>query len=285
LRGLLGEDFLSRYDVLIDKTHAVLCIDDTGVMLERLTGANTQAVPSPPRPIPAKTTALRSFGQMAPLQMADGSSSRMNTISRNELLAPGKATQAIERARKEILSGHPESAEKEIARALDIAPHFGVAETLRGALDLQGGNLDAAAKWFQQAIDDDPAMGAAYVGMSIILIRQRRFRAALPALDRAEGLLPGVWMIHFLKAWTDIQIGNTQAALGQANIAERFAGADAEKRSASSYLRAMVHIYLNHADTARECLAETIARDPGGELAVLAKKQMEGLQPLLAAAR
>jgi hypothetical protein len=40
LRGLLGEDFLSRYDVLIDKTHSVLCIDDTGVMLERLTGEN-----------------------------------------------------------------------------------------------------------------------------------------------------------------------------------------------------------------------------------------------------
>jgi hypothetical protein len=36
LRGLLGEDFLSRYDVLIDKTHAVLCIDDTGAMLEGL---------------------------------------------------------------------------------------------------------------------------------------------------------------------------------------------------------------------------------------------------------
>lgn len=38
LRGLLGEDFLSRYDVLIDKKHAVMCIDDTGAMLEGLEG-------------------------------------------------------------------------------------------------------------------------------------------------------------------------------------------------------------------------------------------------------
>jgi hypothetical protein len=37
LRGLLGEDFLSRYDVLIDKKHGVLCIDDTGAMVEHLT--------------------------------------------------------------------------------------------------------------------------------------------------------------------------------------------------------------------------------------------------------
>ncbi|HEY3707679.1 MAG TPA: retropepsin-like aspartic protease [Terracidiphilus sp.] len=41
LRGLLGEDFLSRYDVLIDKNHAVLCIDDTGAMLESLKGDNS----------------------------------------------------------------------------------------------------------------------------------------------------------------------------------------------------------------------------------------------------
>jgi len=36
LHGLLGEDFLSRYDVLIDKAHNVLCIDDTGAMVESM---------------------------------------------------------------------------------------------------------------------------------------------------------------------------------------------------------------------------------------------------------
>jgi predicted aspartyl protease len=32
IRGLLGDDFLSRFDVFIDHTHNVLCIDDTGSM-------------------------------------------------------------------------------------------------------------------------------------------------------------------------------------------------------------------------------------------------------------
>ncbi len=36
IRGLLGEDFLSRFDVIIDKAHSVLCIDDTGTMLATL---------------------------------------------------------------------------------------------------------------------------------------------------------------------------------------------------------------------------------------------------------
>jgi predicted aspartyl protease len=32
IRGLLGDDFLSRFDVFIDHTNNVLCIDDTGSM-------------------------------------------------------------------------------------------------------------------------------------------------------------------------------------------------------------------------------------------------------------
>ena len=46
LRGLLGEDFLSRYDVLIDKAHNVLCIDDTGAMVESMKGGHTSPPPS-----------------------------------------------------------------------------------------------------------------------------------------------------------------------------------------------------------------------------------------------
>jgi hypothetical protein len=48
LRGLLGEDFLSRYDVLIDKAHNVLCIDDTGAMVGSMKGEHLSQAPSAP---------------------------------------------------------------------------------------------------------------------------------------------------------------------------------------------------------------------------------------------
>ena len=32
IRGLLGDDFLSQYNVLIDNAHNVLCLNDTGAM-------------------------------------------------------------------------------------------------------------------------------------------------------------------------------------------------------------------------------------------------------------
>jgi len=36
IHGLLGDDFLSRFDVLINNAHKVLCIDDTGAMQESI---------------------------------------------------------------------------------------------------------------------------------------------------------------------------------------------------------------------------------------------------------
>ena len=36
LRGLLGQDFLSEFNVFIDNAHGVLCIDNTGAMEARL---------------------------------------------------------------------------------------------------------------------------------------------------------------------------------------------------------------------------------------------------------
>ena len=52
LRGLLGEDFLSRYDVFIDKAHSVLCIDDTGAMLQEMNGEHVLAATAAETPSP-----------------------------------------------------------------------------------------------------------------------------------------------------------------------------------------------------------------------------------------
>lgn len=47
VRGLLGEDFLSRFDVLIDNAHKVLCIDDTGAMEAGLNREHAARNPAP----------------------------------------------------------------------------------------------------------------------------------------------------------------------------------------------------------------------------------------------
>jgi ABC-type transporter Mla subunit MlaD len=71
----------------------------------------------------------------------------------------------------------------------------------------------------------------------------------------------------------------------RADVAERIAGTDAQKRSGVSYLRTILSIHLNDVTTAREHLVEAIARDRGGRYAALANMEMERLQPLQAAWR
>jgi tetratricopeptide (TPR) repeat protein len=225
------------------------------------------------------------FAQINPAQLIDRNSTGSQTVSRNQLLAPVKAVRAIERANKHIRDGHLQSAQNEIARALEIAPHFALAKVLMGAIDLETKNYQAATTFFQQAIDDDPASGAAYVGMAVVLIHEQRFQAALPLLDRAEGLLPAAWFVHFAKAWAQLQVGNTVAALKDAEYAERTAGGDSERRSGVSYLRAMISIQMKNMETARKYLAEAVARDPGSQYALFANRELERHPPLVADSR
>lgn len=235
-------------------------------------------------PLAALTVACSvesAFAQIDSTQLVDRGSAGSYLVSRNQLLAPAKALRAAERAQKEFLSGHMDSAQKEITRALDIAPHFGVAKVLQGSVYLDTKNYEGAAKFFQEAIDDDPTLGSAYVLMGATLMSQNRFQAALIPLERAEALLPCAWLVHFVEGSAQLELGNTEAALTQAQLAERVAGTDPKARSAVSYIRALVSLGKKDANSAREYLAETIAREPNGDFAALAKRKLEQLQPLV----
>jgi hypothetical protein len=50
VRGLLGEDFLSRYDVLINNAYMVVCMDDTGAMRAGINGQHVARNSSGGRP-------------------------------------------------------------------------------------------------------------------------------------------------------------------------------------------------------------------------------------------
>ena len=44
IRGVLGQSFLTHFDILIDNEHKLLCIDDTYAMGERIRGEHIQLV-------------------------------------------------------------------------------------------------------------------------------------------------------------------------------------------------------------------------------------------------
>ena len=40
IQGILGEDFLEHFDMLIDNAHSLLCLDDTGAMRAGVKGTH-----------------------------------------------------------------------------------------------------------------------------------------------------------------------------------------------------------------------------------------------------
>ena len=199
-------------------------------------------------------------------------------VSTNQLMAPRKAQKQTERARQDILRGRLESAREELARALEVAPHYAVALTMLGAVNLQSDNIEGAATAFQQATNEDPTLAAAYLGSGMVLMARAKFKEALTPLNRATGLLPGSWYAHLETGLADAGAGNAAAATKEAELAEQFAGTDAERRSGVSYLRAMASAVVKDSGGARKYLDESINRSPDGFYASLAKKIIERAQ-------
>ena len=217
------------------------------------------------------------------LQFANEGAQGQQFVSTNQLLAPRKARQATDRAREDILRGRLDAAQKELSRALDMAPHYAVALAMQGAVNLQTGKIDAAAKAFEDALEQDQTLGAAYVGSAVVLIARDKYKDALIPLERAASLLPGSWYVHIEAGMANLGIGNTEAALKEAEGAERCAGPDPERRSGTSYLRGMVYSVMKDSARANKYLAETIARDPGGFYAALARRRANEFQFAVAA--
>lgn len=48
IQGILGEDFLQNFDMLIDNSHGVLCLDDTNAMRADLKGSHLPLLPQEP---------------------------------------------------------------------------------------------------------------------------------------------------------------------------------------------------------------------------------------------
>jgi tetratricopeptide (TPR) repeat protein len=201
-------------------------------------------------------------------------------VSANQLRAPKDAQKAIDRARDHFLHGRHELAQKEVQRALDICPHYGLALAFQGIIDLGSGNNVQAQNAFQRAIDDDSTLGSAYLGLGIVLNRQGRFKEATVPLGRAAPLLPAAWLLHFESAWAHFGIGEFAVGLRDARSAEGLAESDPEKLSGVAYLRGIAQLHFREFSDANSYFEEAVRHDPKGTFATLAKRRMQQIRGL-----
>jgi len=79
----------------------------------------------------------------------------------------------------------PSSSDARNATAPDSARLF-----QRGQDALTQGRLDEAERDFRQLLQLDPQAGGAYANLGVVYMRRKQWNKALPALQKAEHLMP-----------------------------------------------------------------------------------------------
>ena len=122
------------------------------------------------------------------------------SISIARLRVPGKVLLLYENAQAALRSRQYAKAQETLTHALQRYPDFPEALTMLGFIQVDLKQWDSAEKNLQAAVRSDPTYGLAYLVLSNLYNRERRFEDALAMSQQALALIPGVWSVHYEKA-------------------------------------------------------------------------------------
>ncbi len=145
------------------------------------------------------------------------------TVSVAAMMVPAKARDAYNRARQGFAAGKSDRAQKDL-QALQVYPHFAEALTLRGIVEVQANQFQAAQQDLEEAIRGDTNYGPAYTVLGAVYNSQGRFDDALRTLDYGAALSPGVWQTYLELAKASIGKKQYQQGLQFAARAEQLGG-------------------------------------------------------------
>jgi tetratricopeptide (TPR) repeat protein len=107
------------------------------------------------------------------------------------VLAP-KAKEALDKGLEALGAGKMNDAETYAAEAMKLAPGHPDVLYFQGVLDLRGGNFAGAQEVLEKATQVDPSDARAFAALGMALTDQRKYEAAIPALEKAQELNAGM---------------------------------------------------------------------------------------------
>lgn len=217
---------------------------------------------------------IRMQGSGKPADGVEGDS-----ISIAQYRVPAKAREAYRKAHSALEKGKLDDASKHLAKALEICPNYAEALTLRGILELNRQDSQAAVADLDKAIKADANYAMAYMVMGSALNMQSKFDEAIRALQRGESLAPNYWQAHFEMGKSYIGKADYPAALRQLERAESLAP---EEYPLIYLLRAHALLSMKQFPEAMTALQAYLQKDPKGANVEQAQKMMEQAQAFMA---
>ncbi|HEY2497952.1 MAG TPA: tetratricopeptide repeat protein [Candidatus Angelobacter sp.] len=202
-----------------------------------------------------------------------------NAISVAQYRIPAKAREEYRKAHEAVEKGKKDDANKHLAKALELCPNYADALTLRGVLELNQKDSQAAIADLDKAIKADANYAMAYMVLGSAFNMESKFDDALRALQRGESLAPNYWQAHFEMGKSYIGKADYPAALRQLERAESLAPG---QYPLIYLLRANALMAMKQYPDATIALQAYLQKDPQGFNSAQARKMLEQAQALMA---
>ncbi len=211
------------------------------------------------------------------------------TVSVASLCIPQKAWTHFERAKTAAKRNRPAEAERESAKALEIAPRFAEVYLFRAAQQMRGHDFKAAVASAEAARKADPGAMLANVVLAGAYNGMQRYEDALTALNTARQAEADTWQAKYEQARAEIGLGHVDEALRLSAEAvysapEEFADVRLVRGNALliagrwGEAAAQMHLYLqsegsqSHRAEVEQVLAQTEARMQRGQVETIASR-------------
>ncbi|HXA83775.1 MAG TPA: tetratricopeptide repeat protein [Candidatus Dormibacteraeota bacterium] len=222
----------------------------------------------------SNTVNLRIQGASKPADGVEG-----NSISIAQYRVPAKAREAYRKAHEAVEKGKMDDGHKYLTKALELCPSYADALTLRGVLELNQRDPQAAIADLDKAIKADGNYAMAYMVMGSALNMESKFDEAIRSLQRGQSLAPNYWQGYFEMGKSYIGKADYPAALRQLERAESMAPAD---YPLISLLRAHALLAMKQFPEAMAALQAYLQKDPHGANSEQAHKMLEEAQAFVA---
>jgi tetratricopeptide (TPR) repeat protein len=170
-------------------------------------------------------------------------------------------------------------AQRQVAKAVMIAPTYSDAIAFRGVLAMQQGDLTSAGNDFQQAIQYDNSNSLAYVAMGSLYNTEGKFDDAIREINCAFAIDPNSWKAHFEMSRADLGKSQFDGALQEATRAEQLIGRDF---APLHLLKGQTLLAMRMYSGAAEELQKFLNNEKNPELTAQAKEQLEEAKSLAA---
>jgi tetratricopeptide (TPR) repeat protein len=112
-----------------------------------------------------------------------------------------------------------EQTERSCERAIELQPHFVLADLLIGAARFRANDIEGAQEALQRVVAERPGTPFFHVALAVVLYRTGCFEASLKELDRALSLDPQMAVAHYYKARVYTREKQPQKAIAELETA------------------------------------------------------------------